>query len=57
MEHLMSGSRPLTGEALYRAVLARYGKVRLTEQTLAHLARIDRRYLQNFGHGGPITDS
>ncbi len=52
MEHLMSGSRPLTGEALYRAVLARYGKVRLTEQTLAHLARIDPATCRTSGAAG-----
>jgi very-short-patch-repair endonuclease len=53
MHHLTRGSWPPTGETLYRAVLARYGKVRLTEQTLAHLARIERRYLQNRESGGP----
>jgi hypothetical protein len=53
MHQLTRGSWSPTGEALYRAVLARYGKVRLTEQTLAHLARIERRYLQNRESGGP----
>lgn len=57
MHQLTRGSWSPTGETLYRAVLARYGKVRLTEQTLAHLARIERRYLQNRESGPPALNS